>query len=177
MTSYKSSLIRRLKFKSKEVSLELKQVKEIYSKAVSGFCDAVSVYCLSKKIKNPLEELGQKKEEEEANEINSDFKSLFRKIAIATHPDKTSSEKDRNKLEEAVEAKGKNKSTELIKIASDLKIKTDHLSFDSIEELELDIIKSEEEICNIHNSFPWIWHYAPINKKNFIIESFINKQV
>ncbi len=173
MTSYKSSLIRRLKFKSKEVSLELKQVKEIYTKAVSGFCDSVSTYCYSKKIKNPLEDLGEKKEE--FSEINSEFKSLFRKIAIATHPDKVSSEKDRSKLEEAVEAKGKNKATELIKIASDLKIKTDDLSFNSIEELEIDILKSEEEIHNIHNSFPWVWYYTPSNKKILVVESFINK--
>lgn len=173
MSDFKSSLIRKLRVKSREVSSNLEEAKAIYAIAVSGFCESVHSYCRRNKIKNPLEEIEDKKEE--PDDISSEFKSLFRKIAIATHPDKASDESC--KFEKAVKAKKENKPVNLISIASDLKIKTDELSYESINHLESSILKSEEEIDKIHRSYPWAWYYAPDNKKEFITELFINKQV
>ncbi len=175
MSDFKSSLIRRLRVKSREVSLELEETRAIYTIASSEFCQALSSYCRANEIPNPLDELEQ--EEEELDDIGTEFKALFRKIAVATHPDKLSSEEGRPKLEKAVKAKKENKPVNLISIASDLKIKTDELSYESIAYLESSILKSEEEIDNIHNSYPWVWHYAPTNKKDTILDLFINKQV
>lgn len=175
MTTYKASIIRRLRSRSREVSIELDEAKCIYEYAVPEFCKSLEDYCVDNNIKNPLDEMPDKKEEEE--EIKSEFKSLFRKIAVATHPDKVSSEEKREKFEKASKAKDKNKAVELLSIASDLKIKTDDLSYESIDYLEASITKTEEEIHNIHKSFPWIWYYTPNNKKQLIIELFIGKQV
>ena len=175
MTTYKASLIRRLKAKSKEVFLELEEARLIYSNAVCGFCKAVCSYCLENNINNPLEDITEEKKD--TDEINSDFKSLFRKIAVATHPDKVSSEEKREKFEKASKAKDKNKTLELLSIASELKIKTDDLSYESIDHLECSILKSEEELHNIINSFPWSWYYAPNDKKHSIIELFAHKEV
>ena len=175
MTSYKTSLIRRLRSKSKEVSLELEEARSIYKQAVSGFCESVCSYCSKNDTKNPLEDIPEEKKD--SDEINSDFKSLFRKIAVATHPDKVSSEEKREKFEKASKAKDKNKALELLSIASDLKIKTDDLSYESIDHLEASILKAEEELHNIINSFPWAWYYAPNDKKESIIKLFVHKEV
>ena len=175
MSHFKTSLLRKLKFKSKQVSLELEETELIYKDAVSKFCIALDNFCLSKKIDNPLNKIIKK--EEVKQEVSSEFKTLFRKIATATHPDKISNEKGRSKLQKAVEAKKTNKTIHLINIASELKIKTNDLSFDSIEELEQNIKDTEEEINSMHNSYPWIWHYAPSSNKNKILSLFISSHV
>ena len=175
MSHFKTSLLRRLKFKAKEVSSDLEETKIIYKNAVSEFCIALEDFCLKQKINNPLNKTT--KEEEPDKEISSEFKALFRKIASATHPDKISTEAGRPKLQKAVEAKKTNKTIDLINIASELKIETNNLSFSSIEELEKSIKDTEDEINSIHNSYPWAWYYAPQSKKDNILSLFIESQV
>ena len=177
MDSYKASLIRRLKFKSKEVLEELKDTKVIYETAVSGFCSSLELYCIENDIENPLKSTKKDLEEEKKKELNDNFKKLFRKISILTHPDKTQDESSREILENAVEAKKSQDSGSLTSIAHDLKIDLSNLDYESIEDLEESIKKSEEEIFNIHNSYPWKWHYSPINKKTSILTSFIENYV
>jgi chlorite dismutase len=108
--------------------------------------------------------------------ISSEFKSLFRQIASATHPDKCA-DSNRDIFEKAVEAKNNNKTVNLLNLASDLKIKVNDISFSSIKEIEYDIKKTEEEIKKIHHSYPWIWYYAPFSERQKILDSFILDQV
>lgn len=177
MDLYKTSLIRRLKFKSKEVSEELKDVKALYNQAVGDFCIAVDFYCSSTEIVNPLESIVKNKDKEKKEELNNNFKKLFRKISLLTHPDKTQNEESREILEDAVEAKKSKNAGGLTSIAHDLKIDLSNLDYDSIDLLEESIKKSEQEILNIHNSYPWVWFYAPENKKEPILISFIQNYV
>ena len=76
MDPYKSSLIRRLKFKSKEVLSELKDAKDLYNDAVGDFCIAVDFYCSTMEIDNPLESIAKNIKEEEKEELNNNFKKL-----------------------------------------------------------------------------------------------------
>jgi hypothetical protein len=175
--SYKSSLIRKLKFKSKEVSSELKDAKFLYNQAVGDFCIAIDFYCSTMEIDNPLESIAKNVNEEEKEELNNNFKKLFRKISLLTHPDKTQDEDSRDILEDAVEAKKSKDTSSLTSIAHDLKIDLSNLDYDSIDLLEESIKKSEQEILNIHNSYPWAWYYAPENKKDPILISFIQNNV
>ena len=69
MDSYKASLIRRLKFKSKEVLEELKDTKVIYETAVSGFCSSLELYCIENDIENPLKSTKKDLEEEKKKEV------------------------------------------------------------------------------------------------------------
>ena len=176
MDNYKSSLIRKLKVKAKDVSDELKETKLIYNDAVRAFCVSMDSYCSSKGIKNPLD-LIEKDEEEDKEELENDFKKLFRKISVLTHPDKTKDESSREILEDAVEAKKFKDIGSLTSIAHDLKIDLSNLDFNSIDALESSIEKSETEINNIHKSYPWSWYYAPMNKKDPILVSFIDNYV
>lgn len=177
MDSYKSSLIRRLKFKSKEVLSELKDTKDIYNSAVGDFCIAVDFYCSAMEINNPLESIAKNSDKEDKEELNNNFKKLFRKISLLTHPDKTQDEDSRDILENAVEAKKSKDAGGLTSIAHDLKIDLSDLDYDSIDLLEESIQKSEQEIVKIHNSYPWAWYYAPENKKDPILISFIQNYV
>lgn len=177
MDPYKSSLIRRLKFKSKEVFSELKDVKDLYNDAVGDFCVAVDFYCSAMEIDNPLESIAKNIKEEEKEELNNNFKKLFRKISVLTHPDKTKNEDSRDILEGAVEAKKAKDAGGLTSIAHDLKIDLSSLDYDSIDSLEESIKNSEQEIFNIHNSYPWAWYYASENKKDPILISFIQNYV
>jgi hypothetical protein len=173
-SDFKASLVSKLKFKSKEVSLELSEAEAIYKIAVSDFVSAVNDYCLKKNIDNPLSRIVSKKNENK--QISSEFKSLFRQIASATHPDKCA-DSNRDIFEKAVEAKNNNKTVNLLNLASDLKIKVNDISFSSIKEIEYDIKKTEEEIKKIHHSYPWIWYYAPFSERQKILDSFILDQV
>ena len=175
MSHFKTSLLRKLKFKSREVSAELEETRLIYQDAVLKFCTALEAFCLQNKINNPLDKIIKKEEEKE--EISSEFKALFRKIASATHPDKISNEEGRPKLQKAVEAKKNNKTIDLINIASELKIETNDLSFDSIDKLEESIRETESEINSMHNSYPWLWYYAPKLNKDNILSLFIESHV
>ena len=145
--------------------------------AVMDFCSSLDLYCKSKDIKNPLDSLNKDLEEEKKKELNNNFKKLFREISKLTHPDKTKDESSREILEDAVEAKKSQNPSSLTSIAHDLKIDLSELSYDSIEHLEESIKKSEDEILNMHNSYPWSWYYAPSNKKEPILISFIANYV
>ena len=156
---------------------ELKDTKFIYNSAVTDFCIAIDFYCSSNDIDNPLESLGKNLEEENKKELNGNFKKLFRKISILTHPDKTKDESSREILEDAVEAKKSKDASGLTSIAHDLKIDLSNLDYESIEHIEESIKKSEEDISNMHNSYPWKWYYASKNKKEPILISFIQNYV
>lgn len=173
---YKATLVRRLKARSKEVLSELNDAKAIYEVAVQDFCIALSTYCEQKEISNPLDSVKDKKQEEK-KELRDDFKSLFRKISILTHPDKTQDENSREILQEAVEAKKSKDASSLTSLAHDLKIDLSSLNYKSIDALESSIHDSEKEILNIHNSYPWLWYFSSKNKKEPIIISFIQNNV
>ena len=68
-------------------------------------------------------------------------------------------------MENAVEAKKNKDASSLTSIAHDLKIDLSNIDYESIDALEDSILESEKEIDNIHNSYPWLWYYAPDNKK------------
>lgn len=174
--AYKDSLVRRLKVKSKEVLTELRETKSIYDLAVTDFCIALHEYCSKKDIKNPLDSI-KAPEKEEKEELSNSFKKIFRQISILTHPDKTKDEDSRDVLENAVEAKKNKDASSLTSIAHDLKIDLSNMDYESIDALEDSILESEKEIDNIHNSYPWLWYYAPDNKKDPIIISFIQNNV
>ena len=145
MDNYKSSLIRKLKVKAKDVSDELKETKLIYNDAVGDFCIAVDFYCSTMEIDNPLESIAKNTDKEEKEELNNNFKKLFRKISVLTHPDKTKDEDSREILESAVEAKKSKNAGSLTSIAHDLKIDLSNLDFNSIEALESSIEKNRKQ--------------------------------
>ena len=87
MIQFKEKLIRRLKFKCKELSEELSSINNTYDSIVPNFEIAFNNFCSSHGLKNPLDKKIEEKEKKEPS-IPRDLKSLYREIAIKTHPRK-----------------------------------------------------------------------------------------
>jgi hypothetical protein len=173
----KTSLIRRLRSKSSELKDELNFIKKIYFIAVEGFCKEVSCFCDHKKIDNPLLSMSKDEEKRDKENLTKDLKYLFREIAKKTHLDTCKTDDNRSTLEEAVEAKKNNQACDILSIAHELDIDTTSLSYKSLDAIESSIQKSEEEIMQITNSYPWKWHHATNSRKVNIVEEFVLSKV
>ena len=135
----------------------------MYDSIIPEFESSFNKFCELNSFKNPL--YGQeKKEEAEAKAMPDDLKSLYREIAIKTHPDKNRNESDEVFLTAAV-AKKDNNISELISIAQKLKINTSKMDFNSVEAIEDNIKKTEKEIESKTNSYPWLWFFGGKNDK------------
>ena len=176
MNNYKSKLLRKLKAKCSELNSELSEVNSIYEESVPIFCSEVVDYCDKNNLENPLEKLKKEKVDKKKPEVAPEFKSLYRKIAIETHPDKVSnSDKKLDAYQEATEAKKENKIDKLISIAKDLKIDLNEMKFSDIKSIESSIIKTETAIFAIRNSYVWLWAFSNTrNRLNIIVRFVIN---
>lgn len=173
---YKGKLLRKLKARCSEVNEELLEVNYIYEQSIPGFCLEVNDYCKENNIDNPLDKLKDKKEEDKKC-IPDEFKSLYRKIAIETHPDKGSNDKKIAKYQEATEAKKESKIDKLVSIAKDLKINLNKMSFSDIKLIEDSVIDTEEMISRIRKSYVWLWTFATSKERSDIIFRFVMNNV
>lgn len=177
MDDYKGKLLRKLKAKCSEVNQELLEVNDIYEQSVSPFCLEVSSYCKENSLENPLDKLKEEKKEEEKETMSSEFKSLYRQIAIQTHPDKGEDDVKIEKYQQATEAKKESKIDKLVSIAKDLKINLNQMSFSDIKTIENSIIDTEKMISQVRNSYVWAWAMAANNKREDIIFKFVMNNV
>ena len=169
MIEFKEKLIRRLKFKCKELSGELNSINNTYDSIIPDFESAFNNFCSSHNLKNPLDKKIEEKEKEDSS-MPKDLKSLYREIAIKTHPDKTSNDDTGDVLIKASIAKKDNNVAELMSIAKDLKINTSNIDFESVEAIEENIKKIEKDIKLKTNSFPWVWFFS--GKKEKFLKMF-----
>lgn len=177
MDDYKGKLLRKLKAKCSEVNQELIEVNDIYEQSVSPFCLEVSSYCKENNLKNPLDKLKEEKKQEDKKVLSPEFKSLYRQIAIQTHPDKGEDDVKIEKYQQATEAKKESKIDKLVSIAKDLKINLNEMSFSDIKTIENSIIDTEKMISQVRNSYVWAWAMAANNKREDIIFKFVMNNV
>ena len=173
MDQYKLKLIRKLKVKCSEVNQELETVESFYNQAVPLFCAEVSSYCEENNIKNPLDDIKDEKQKEEKEELSSDIKSVYRKIAVKTHPDKVGADNESiNLYQDATEAKKKSKIDKIISIAKDLRIDIYNFEYSEIKKIERSIKETEVKISEIMNSYPYVWFFSNLSKRQKIIQKF-----
>jgi len=177
MDDYKGKLLRKLKARCSEVNQELIEVNAIYDQSVSSFCLEVSSYCEKNNLKNPLDKPKEDKKEEGCKIIPPEFKSLYRQIAIQTHPDKGEDDVKIEKYQQATEAKKESKIDKLVSIAKDLKINLNQMKFSDIKTIENSIIDTEKMIRQVRNSYVWAWAMAANNKRDDIIFKFVMNNV
>lgn len=177
MDHYKERLLRKLKARCSEVNNELLEVNDIYEQSISPFCTEVSCYCKENNIENPLDKLKTEKKEEEKKTIPPEFKSLYRKIAIETHPDKGADDKKIEKYQQATNAKKESKIDKLVSIAKDLKINLTEMTFADIKIIEQSIIETEKTILQVRSSYVWAWAFASNKTRGDIILKFIVNNV
>lgn len=177
MDCYKKRLIRKLKAESSEAQEELSSIEFIFDQAVHLFCESVSCFCSKNSKKNPLEDL--KDSSKEDDEIISDgIKSIFRKIAVKTHPDKVKgSESSIHQYHDVTIAKKDKDINKIISIAKDLKVNMNDISYSDIKIIENSIKKTQSKIQKITNSYPWVWYFSSENKRREIIQEFVINQV
>jgi len=173
LDQYKLKLIRKLKVKCSEVNQELETVESFYNQAVPLFCAEVSSYCEENNIKNPLDDIKDEKQKEEKEELSSDIKSVYRKIAVKTHPDKVGADNESiNLYQDATEAKKKSKIDKIISIAKDLRIDIYNFEYSEIKKIERSIKETEVKISEIMNSYPYVWFFSNLSKRQKIIQRF-----
>lgn len=177
LTDYKNRILLKLKRRCSEVNSELKEVECIYETAIPLFCNSVSDFCKKHSLKNPLESI-KEKEKENKKEINSNFKSLYRKIAIQTHPDKGGQVEDNiDKYQQATDAKKERQIDKLVSIAKDLKIDLSELKYQDISLIEKSLKKTENKILQIRQTLIWHWFFSNKKKRTEIVSKFIHKKV
>jgi hypothetical protein len=177
MSDYKENLLRRLKVKCVEVNKELSEVNSIYEDSFPLFHQEVLLYCKQSGVADPFSKFKDKKEDPTPS-IPDEFKSLYRKIAVKTHPDKT---KDKGlvveKYQEATKAKKDNKIDKLVSLAKDLKINLNQMSYTDIKAIEASIIDTEKKIQQIRSSYIWAWVFSPNKERSNIIVRFVMNNV
>ncbi len=177
MDIYKNTLLRKLKAECSEVNDELLEVDSLFNQAVPLFCAATNKYCEINSCKNPLNDLDLQ-EKEELKSVNPKFKSVYRKIAVKTHPDKSCASDDTvNVYQDATDAKKNNQVDKLISIAKDLKIDIYDFSYQDIKSIEESILETKSKIKKIRESYPSVWFFSTVKKRQDIISRFVLNKV
>ncbi len=87
---------------------------------------------------------------------NKDIKKLYRKIVELTHPDKAEDQEDI--FREATRAYKEENLAMLLEIASELRIKIDELSDQSMKLVQENIQDLETKVEELKQSTAWAWH-------------------
>jgi hypothetical protein len=116
----------------------------------------------------------------EKEEVDTDFNSIFKKIAHLTHPDlhnKMDSEEARRKKTEmflkAKKAVDNKNWFELCQIAMDLDIKLPEPTKQHLKWLEDEITRTKERIQKITTTFAWSW-YNDEERREQIMRSYMS---
>jgi predicted transcriptional regulator YdeE len=178
MSDYKEKLLRKLKAKCAEVNQEFLEVNSIYEDSFPLFYQEVLLYCKENDLKDPFSKFKDQKKTDSSPAMSDEFKSLYRKIAVKTHPDKTKS-KDCivEKYQEASKAKKDNKIYKLVSIAKDLKINLKEMSYTDIKAIEYSIIDTQKKIEEIRATYIWAWIFSPNKERYNIIVRFVMNNV
>ena len=176
MDNHKAQLLRRLKVKCSEAEEELLGVEIFLDDAVPLFVSAIEEYCLKYSLNNPLDNISKSEDVEEYDEFGSGFYSVFRKIAIKSHPDKNKGDQVDAYID-ATKAKKEKNINKLISVSKELKVELTELTYSDIKDIENSIKRTEEKIKKIKTSYPYIWYFSSDSKRKHIISSFVESKV
>jgi|TARA_B100000427_G_scaffold328164_1_gene340610 hypothetical protein len=181
----KKNRLRKLKYRSKYIELEHQETSAIFQEAKNQWVSSVLKYCRENDLQNPFVEDEKKAEEatetEEKTFSSSQIKDLYRKIVLSTHPDKNinKSEKEIKKMEEiynrAVRAKTEKDVSDLISIAVELEIDVTNLDMSSLDLMENQLNKKEDDLTGMRKDIAWIWYYSDDKQREEIIAKICPK--
>ena len=181
MNEFKQKYLRKLKHKARQINEEYEETLEISIEAKREFIEAILIYCQDRNISPPLAEGKEDKKDstEEESEAFSEpeVKTVYKQIAIATHPDKllNLSKEDKEEkgalFKKAATAKGDKNLNELTQIAAELKINLHELKYVHLELLEQQIKEKEQKIEEMHQDVAWHWYYLNPNQRSKVISS------
>ena len=176
MSVYKKTQYNKLRREWKENKKEYKDINMLYEGIEKQFVINVIKFCEENNLANPFKESQPESENVRGDVSSSSFKSLYRKIAVQTHPDKNrNKENARDIYESATVAKKEGNLQELLDAGKkiDIKLNINDLSLEELELLQNNIHDLKNKINKIKNSYPWVWFHSNPSKRNMIFYDFI----
>ena len=184
-----SDKLKRIKFKRMlkryESALEdLEYLQEMASEINSDFNSALAAKKRQDIFENKkVEEMSEDSNEKESESPDRDplFKKLFRKIVIKCHPDRMNKDLSIQQQAEYIDlydqankANDENNMALLITIAIKLELELSEEYMEHIERIEEEASKVEKKITAIQASVAWQWYHAPEDKKDQMIDAYID---
>lgn len=160
----------------KEHKQEYKDINTLYEGIEKQFIINIIKFCQDQNLANPFSESLSETQNVRGDVSSSSFKSLYRKIAVRTHPDKNENKHNaRDIYESATAAKKEGNLQELLDAGKkvDIKLNIDELSLSELDLLESNINDIKNKINKIKNSYPWVWFHSNPSKRNMIFYDFI----
>jgi hypothetical protein len=110
-------------------------------------------------------------------EIPDEIKALWKKIAIATHPDKTGGDPEKSELyRRAASAMADGSIDEIVAVAMELGMDLPEASTAAVTRLEKVAGDLEGRLKNIENSVLWQWASAPQKKRDVILAAYMKSK-
>lgn len=110
-------------------------------------------------------------------EIPEEIKALWKKIAVATHPDKTGGDPEKSELyKRAATAMAEGSIDEIIAVAAELGMDLPEASTAAVTRLEKVAGDLEGRLKNIENSVLWQWASAPQKKRDVILAAYMKSK-
>ena len=176
MSVYKKTQYNKLRREWKENKKEYKDINTLYEGIEKQFVINVIKFCEDHKLANPFSESSPETQNVGGDVHSSSFKSLYRKIAVCTHPDKNKNKENaRDIYELATVAKKEGNLQELLDAGKKINVKLNinEITLEELDLLEKNISEIKDKINKIKNSYPWFWFHANPSKRNVIFYDFI----
>jgi hypothetical protein len=110
-------------------------------------------------------------------EIPDEIKALWKKIAVATHPDKTGGDPEKSELyKRAATAMADGAIDEIVAVAMELGMDLPEASTAAVTRLEKVAGDLEGRLKNIENSVLWQWASAPQKKRDVILAAYMKSK-
>ena len=110
-------------------------------------------------------------------EIPEEIKALWKKIAVATHPDKTGGDPEKSELyKRAATAMADGAIDEIVAVAMELGMDLPEASTAAVTRLEKVAGDLEGRLKNIENSVLWQWASAPQKKRDVILATYMKSK-
>jgi len=176
MSEYIKKKYYKLRREWKEKKQEYESINKLYENIEKQFVFNIIKFCQDNNLANPFNESSSETQNVRGDVSSSSFKSLYRKIAVQTHPDKNRNKENAREIyESATVAKKEGNLQELLDAGKKIDIKLDikDITLEELELLESNITQLSDKVNKIKNSYPWVWFHSNPSKRNIIFYNFI----
>ena len=176
MSEYIKKKYYKLRREWKEKKQEYESINKLYENIEKQFVFNIIKVCQDNNLANPFNESSSETQNVRGDVSSSSFKSLYRKIAVQTHPDKNRNKENAREIyESATVAKKEGNLQELLDAGKKIDIKLDikDITLEELELLESNITQLSDKVNKIKNSYPWVWFHSNPSKRNIIFYNFI----
>lgn len=176
MSEYKRNKYISLRREWKESKSEYNNINYLYEGIEKQFISNVLKFCHDNKLGNPFTESHSETQNVGSYEHSCSLKSLYRKIVVRTHPDKTGNNREARAIyENASVAKREGNLQGLLDVSNKINIKPEinNFTLTELDLLESNINELKDKTNKIKDSYPWVWFHSNKEKRNLILKDFV----